>query len=86
MSGRRRSLGRRGRGRKVLVVVIILLVVLAVVPVAELNRPNVAGTEAAPPQLVRAGTDGIVPGINRLTGLQQREMPVARPAVIREGA
>ena len=65
--------------------VLLLLVVRAVVPVAELNRSDIAGTEAEPPQLVRAGALGFVPGINRLTGLKEREMPVARPAVVPEG-
>jgi hypothetical protein len=46
--GCRRSRGRLGRGRQVLVVLIILLVVLTVVPVAELNRPDIAGPEAEP--------------------------------------
>jgi len=52
---------------------------------AELNRPNIAGPEAEPPQLVRSGALGFVPGIDRLTGLEQREMSVARPAVILVG-
>ena len=56
------------------------------VALAELNRPDVTGAEAAPPQLVRAGTEGIVPRIHRLARRQQGEMPVARSAVIREGA
>src|SRR4029450_10613776 len=59
--------------------------VLAVVPVSKLNCPNIAGPEAEPPQLVRSGAHGMVPGINRLTGLEERDMPVARPTVIPEG-
>jgi hypothetical protein len=69
-----------------LVVLVVRLVVLAVVAVAELNRPNVTGADAAPPQLVRAGTDGIIPGISRLARRQQGEMPGAWSAIIREGA
>ena len=84
------SLGRLGGGDRACVVVLFVLLVVvllvAVIPLAERNRPDVAGAEAAPPQLVRAGTDGIVPRIYRLARRQQREMPVARPAVIREGA
>ena len=67
------------------IVLVVLRVVQAVVSLAELNRPDVTGAEAAPPQLVRAGTRGLVPRINRLARRQQREMPGARPAVIREG-
>ena len=84
------SLGRLsgGDGACVVVLFVLLVVVLmvAVIPIAERNRPDVTGAEAAPPQLVRAGTDGIVPRIYRLARRQQREMPVAWPAVIREGA
>ena len=65
---------------------VLLLVVLAVVPGAELNRPDIAGPETEAPQLVRSGTHGLAPGINRLAGLEEREMPVARPAVIPEGS
>jgi hypothetical protein len=85
VSGCRRSLGRLGRSRKVLVVVLIFLVVLAVVPVAELNRPDIAGTEAEPPQLVRSGAYGLVPSIDRLPGLEERDMPIPRPTVIPVG-
>ena len=46
----------------------------------------VAGADPALPQLIRSETDGIVARINGLTGRQQGEMPVAWPAVIREGA
>jgi hypothetical protein len=49
------------------------------------NSPNVAGANPLLPQLIPLGTDGIVPGINRLTGREEREMAVARRAVIGEG-
>ena len=90
------SRGRLGGGDRVGVVVLfvmpvvflmlVVFLMVAVVPSAELNRSNVAGAEAAPPQLVRAGTDGIVPRISRLARRQQGEMPVAWSAGIREGA
>jgi hypothetical protein len=89
--GRPRSLGRLGRGRTVLVVG-LFLVVRAVVLAWELNRPEVTAACAyvgdihpALPYLIPAGTDRIVASINRLTGFEKREMPVARPAVIPEG-
>jgi hypothetical protein len=91
--GCRRSLGRRDSGRTVLVVVLILLVVLAVVPVTELNRPDITAArpdfpdiDPAPPQLIGGQTGGIVARINRLTGGQQREVAIARRAVICKGA
>ena len=56
-----------GRSRWVHVVVLILLVV-AVVLAWERNRPDVAGANPSPPELVRPRTDSITPGINRLTG------------------
>src|SRR5262249_39068861 len=80
-----RSLGRLGCGVRIGLVVVVLLPVLAVIPLAELNRPDVTGADPALPYLAPAGTHGIIPRINRLTGRQQGEMPVARPAVIREG-
>jgi len=55
-----------------------------VVIIEEPNRPDVAAADPALPQLIRSGAHGIIPGINRLTGREQREMPVARPTVIRE--
>ena len=70
----------------VFLMLLVVVLMLAVVAIAERNRPNVTGAEAAPPQLVRAGTEGIIPRINRLARRQQREMPVAWTAVIREGA
>src|SRR5262245_38874752 len=62
----RRSLRCLGRGRQVLVVV-LLLVVRAVVSVAKLNRPDITGPEAEPPQLICYGAHGLVPGIPRRT-------------------
>ena len=60
------------------------LIVLAVVLIAELNRPDVTGADASLPYLVPSGTHGIAPGINRLTSWQKREMPIPRPTVIDE--
>ena len=70
----------------VLFVLLVVVLLVAVIPLAERNRPHVAGADAAPPQLVRAGTDGIISRLNRLARREQREMPVARLAVLREGA
>ena len=68
--------------------VIIFLIMRAVVLAWELNRADVTATRPHPsdihpavPQLVSEGTEGIAPGINGLTGRQQGEMAVARPAV-----
>jgi hypothetical protein len=70
----------------VLVVVLVVLLFVVVVPMAERNRPDVTGADPSPPELVRSGTYGIVPRINRLTGRQQGEMSIPRPAIIREVA
>ena len=53
--------------------------------IEEPNGPDVAGTDPALPQLVRERTGRCVARINRLTGRQQGEMPVARRAVVGEG-
>jgi len=53
--------------------------------IEESNRPDVAGADPAVPQLVRERTGRRVARINRLTGRQQGEMPVARRAVVGEG-
>src|SRR6202023_1317182 len=63
---------------------VVLLVVPAVVPIAEPNRSDIAGSDPSLPYLVLAGAHGIASCINRLTGRQQGEMPIARPTVIRE--
>ena len=76
--GCRWSLGRLGHGRRV-------VVVLAVNPIEESNRPDVAGADPALPYLVRPRAHGIVPRINRLTGREQGEMPVPWLTVIGEG-
>jgi len=66
-------------------VLVVLLVMSAVVLIEEPNRPDVTGADPPLPQLVRSGTDGIVPGINRLASRQQGKMPIPRRAVIGEG-
>src|SRR6266513_2759875 len=48
-------------------------------------RSHSSDINPALPQLIPPGTHGVVPSINCLTGRQQREMPVAGCAVIREG-
>ena len=68
----------------VVFLMLVVFLMVAVVPSAELNRSNVAGADAAPPQLVRAGTDGIVPRIPRLARRQQGEIPVAWRPIVRE--
>src|SRR6266446_5237922 len=80
-----RSLGRLGRGRKVLFVLVVLLVVLEVRIIEEPNRPDVTGADPPLPELVSSRTHRIAPGINRLTGRQQGEMPIPWLPIIREG-
>ena len=48
-------------------------------------RSHSSDINPALPQLIPPGTYGIVPGINRLAGRQQGDMPVPWLAVIREG-
>jgi hypothetical protein len=78
----------------IIVVVVILVLIMRVVMRAvvlawELNRADVTAARPYPwdihpalPQLVSEKTEGIACGINGLTGRQQGEMAVARPAVI----
>src|SRR5262245_27653097 len=68
----------------VVTLVVVLRVVLAVVLAWELHRPDVAAAAPALPELIPLRTHGIVPRINRLTGRQERHMPIPRPAVILE--
>src|SRR5437773_740736 len=49
------------------------------------TRPHSSDIHPALPQLIPPRTHGIVPGINRLTGRQQGEMPISRRAVIGKG-